>query len=222
MSGTLDIKYANERETKKSLMYRLSRRAFEVTSAIEKYAITQKKYIADLGTADGRMLQIIYEKYPESNCVGIEYDKELVEFGKRNFPDLNIIQGDIQSIEYADNYFDVVVATAVIEHVPEPVKVISESKRILKPGGILILSAPDPFWEYIATKVGHLDDEQHNEVMNLKQLSDLIETGGFEVLEAYKFMLSPVGMPFEFIIERLLRKLKLDSLMANQIVVGRA
>ena len=222
MIGTLDIEYANERETKKSLSYRLWRRTFEVMAAIDKYVVNHKKNIIDLGTADGRMLQQIYEKYPESNCIGIEYDSELVQFAYKNFPRLKILQGDIQIIDYPDNFYDVAIATAVIEHVPEPAKVISEAKRILKPGGILILSAPDPFWEHIATKVGHLDAEKHNEIMNLKQLTNLIETGGFEVLEAYKFMLSPVGMPFEFAIERCLRRFKLDCLMANQLVVGKA
>jgi ubiquinone/menaquinone biosynthesis C-methylase UbiE len=185
MVGTLDSEYANARETRKSLKYRLWRRTFEVMFAINKYAVMQKKNIIDLGTADGRMLQKIYEKYPESSCIGIEYNYELVQLAHKNFPELKILQGDIQMIDYPDNFFDVAIATAVIEHVLDPAKAVSEAKRILKPGGVLILSSPDPFWEYIATKAGLLDNEQHNEVMSLKQLSDLIEKGGFKVLEAY-------------------------------------
>lgn len=222
MRGTLGIEYANQRDTKKSLKYRLWRRTFEVISAINNYVVSGKTTILDLGTADGRMLQKIKNQYPESKCFGIEYNKELAQFAHKNYPGLVILQGDIQFIDYPDNFFDVAIATAVIEHVPEPAKAISEAKRVLKPGGIIILSTPDPFWEHIASKIGLLNPEQHNEVMKLKQLCSLIQSAGFEVIDVYKFMLSPMGMPFEFIIEKWLRKIKLDCLMANQFVVGRS
>lgn len=221
MLGTLDAEYAHERKNNKALKYRLWRRTFEVMAAVEKYKGKQIKNIIDLGTADGRMLQRIHEKYPESNCVGIENCTELVEFAHENSPELNIQKGDIQFVNYPDDSFDIAIATAVIEHVPDPAKAISEAKRILKPGGILILSAPDPFWENIATKIGLLDCGQHHEIMNLKQLADLVGKGGFELLDAYKFMLSPIGLPFEFAIENFLRRLNLDCLMANQFVVGK-
>ncbi|MCK5243608.1 class I SAM-dependent methyltransferase [bacterium] len=220
-TGSLDMGYARERTTKKSLRYRLWRRTHEVLEAIDEFCSNPPRDIIDLGTADGRMLDMVHQKYPDTRCAGVEYNQELVDFGKTNFPGLDISQGDIQSLDYPDNSFDVVIATAVIEHLPNPGKAMREVKRVLRAGGLLVLTAPDPFWEHIATMVGHLKDDQHNEVMNLVQLRDLAKTNGFVVLKSQKFMLSPVGMPFEFGFEKIIRSLRLNFLMANQLLVAR-
>lgn len=218
-TGTLDIEYAKGRDTKKSLRYRLWRRAHEALSAIEQFANSPVKDIIDLGAADGRMLDMVHRKYPQTHCVGIEYNQELVDFGKRKFPGLELIQGDIQSLDFPDDFFDVAIATAVIEHVPDPGKAMREAKRVLRRGGILVLTSPDPFWEHVATLVGHLKDDQHNEVMNLAQLCNLAQENGFVVLKSQKFMLSPVGMPFEIPIENIVRFIGLNFLFANQLMV---
>lgn len=49
---------------------------------------------------------------------------------------------DATAIPVADASFDAILCTEVLEHVPEPVKVIAEFARILKRGGKLILTAP--------------------------------------------------------------------------------
>jgi len=49
---------------------------------------------------------------------------------------------DIAAIPVEDGYFDAVLCSEVIEHVPDPVAVMTEFARILKPGGRLILTAP--------------------------------------------------------------------------------
>ncbi len=49
---------------------------------------------------------------------------------------------DITSIPVPNNSFDVVLCIEVLEHVPEPIPVIEELSRILKPEGQLLLSAP--------------------------------------------------------------------------------
>lgn len=45
-------------------------------------------------------------------------------------------------VPFADNSFDTVVSTEVLEHVPEPLRALREIQRVLKPGGYLVLSAP--------------------------------------------------------------------------------
>ena len=218
---SMDINYAKERDSKRSTKYRLWRRTTEILSALEEFAPKPVKDIIDLGAADGRMLHMIHRKYPQARCVGVEYNQILVDFGKTKFSNLELIQGDILSLDFPDNSFDVAIATAVIEHVPDPGKATREARRVLKRGGIFVLTSPDPFWEYVATMVGHLKEDQHNEVMNLGQLLELALQSGFTILKTQKFMLSPVGMPFEFGVEKLLRSLRLNFMMANQLLVAR-
>lgn len=218
---SMDINYAKERDSKRSTKYRLWRRTTEILSALEEFAPKPVKDIIDLGAADGRMLHMIHRKYPQARCVGVEYNQDLVDFGKTKFSNLELIQGDILSLDFPDDSFDVAIATAVIEHLPDPGKATREARRVLKRGGIFVLTSPDPFWEYLATKVGHLKDGQHNKVMNLSQLSNLIKQNGFVVLKTQKFMLSPVGMPFEFLVEKWIRKFNFNFILANQLIIGR-
>lgn len=49
---------------------------------------------------------------------------------------------DINNIPEPDNSFDVILCSEVFEHVPDPVMVLKEFSRLLKPGGKLILTAP--------------------------------------------------------------------------------
>lgn len=49
---------------------------------------------------------------------------------------------DLAALPVADQRFDLIVMTQVLEHLPEPVSVLSEMRRVLKPGAELWLSAP--------------------------------------------------------------------------------
>lgn len=49
---------------------------------------------------------------------------------------------DATAIPVPDGQFDVVLCTEVLEHVPEPIQVIREMARVLKPGGKVLLTAP--------------------------------------------------------------------------------
>jgi SAM-dependent methyltransferase len=51
-------------------------------------------------------------------------------------------ESDILRIPVPDGSFDVILCTEVLEHVPEPIRVIGEFSRILRKGGTLYLSAP--------------------------------------------------------------------------------
>ena len=54
--------------------------------------------------------------------------------------------GRAEAMPFADASFDTVLCTQVIEHVTEPKAVVAECARVLRPGGAVIISAPQ-YWE---------------------------------------------------------------------------
>jgi SAM-dependent methyltransferase len=56
------------------------------------------------------------------------------------------VVGDIQTLPLLNESFDTVFCSQVLEHVPEPWKALAEMRRVLKPGGCLILTVPHMSW----------------------------------------------------------------------------
>src|SRR5271163_4475396 len=55
------------------------------------------------------------------------------------------VVGDARIMPFSDASMDVVMITQVLEHIPDPIEVIGEIRRVLKPGGTLLLSVPSIF-----------------------------------------------------------------------------
>lgn len=217
--GVLHYDYYVGRERSIALKYRLFRRTNEVLKGIKKTKGLKIDSLLDIGTADARMLGMLNDKLRIQNSVGLDFSEDLLRTNlKKN---LNLIQADADKLPFKNNSFDVIVATAVIEHVSNPEKMLSECRRVLKKEGIIIITTPDPFFENIATKIGHLKDYQHQKTFSLNDLKQLVENEGLIVIEAEKFMMSPIGFPFEDIIESLIKMLGLNRLLLNQLVIGK-
>lgn len=56
------------------------------------------------------------------------------------------VVGSILEMPFPDAHFDIVVSSEVIEHTPNPEQAIKEIFRVLKPGGVMVLSTPNRFW----------------------------------------------------------------------------
>jgi ubiquinone/menaquinone biosynthesis C-methylase UbiE len=208
--------YIFSRESNRALCYRLQRRTKEVVRTIKNHK-SEFKLLLDIGTAEGKMLEYLAKEFPQARLLGLEKERGYIE---EKEPNLAILQGKGEELPFKSNYFDVVISTAVIEHLKRPKEMIKEVFRILKNQGIFVLTTPDPFWEKLASSLGHLGKDIHEHTFNLKELQNMLCSCGFKILEAQKFMLSPVGFPFEIKIEEFLKKNKLSLLLANQIVVA--
>jgi hypothetical protein len=78
-----------------------------------------------------------------------------------------------------------------------------------------------PLFEEIASKLGFLKEDDHQETFNLPKLTSLVASKSFEILESEKFMMSPVGFPAELKIERVMKKVGLSAMLLNQLVAAR-
>nr|MBI4156734.1 class I SAM-dependent methyltransferase [Candidatus Woesearchaeota archaeon] len=93
----------------------------------------------DIGCAAGYFLNLA-RKYGYQ-VHGVEISKFASEFARKKFK-LDVFNGELENAKFKDNFFDIVVAANVLEHVEDPNKFLLEIKRILKPNGILVIDIP--------------------------------------------------------------------------------
>ena len=79
------------------------------------------------------------------SVTGVELDEAVVEAARREFarPNLSFHAGDARDVPLPDASLDVVVSFETLEHLREQDRFLAELKRVLRPGGLLVISTPD-------------------------------------------------------------------------------
>ncbi len=78
-----------------------------------------------------------------AKVTGIDIGKKLIARCRKEIPGGRFIVASADKLPFANNSFDIVLCTEVIEHVNKPLKTISEIKRVVKPGGVIVLTTPN-------------------------------------------------------------------------------
>lgn len=98
------------------------------------------EHILEVGVGTGKNFPF----YPEgARITGIDFSPKMLELAKRKQQRKSIAVDlalmDVQSLDYADNSFDTVIASFVFCSVPKPRKGLKELYRVCKPGGQVLL-----------------------------------------------------------------------------------
>jgi tRNA (uracil-5-)-methyltransferase TRM9 len=124
--------------------------------AWQKY-FTDGQKVLDVGCGNGRMTQLLADKKIE--YVGCDISSKLINIAKAkcqqyNFKTVDFQVADIRQLPWSDDTFDVLLAVAVLHHLPHPDnrwRGLQEMYRVLKPGGMLLMNNWY-FWNAYANK----------------------------------------------------------------------
>jgi ubiquinone/menaquinone biosynthesis C-methylase UbiE len=163
--GASDISYHDGRLTKRQLIYRLRRRSDEVSSALRRYGGDSLGVVVDVGTADGLMFDVLRERLCQFTFVGIDVSRELLLANSQSY--VSKVLGDALNLPVASESADAVIGTAIIEHVLDPVRMMEECARVLRPEGLMVLTTPDPFMERMASRFSIHKESGHHRTLTL-------------------------------------------------------
>ena len=95
----------------------------------------------DVGCAIGVFTNLLHNKGYEA--LGIDANKRLLAFAKNRYPHCEFKQMNALHLELPPSSFDFVLALELIEHLDNPYKLLENIHRVLKEGGVIILSTPN-------------------------------------------------------------------------------
>ncbi len=110
-------------------------------AAIKHLGLGPNQTVLEVGIGTGLNLPLYA---PECRLTGIDLSQEMLDKAVERvqhlaMPNVTLKVMDATSMDFADNEFDKGLATYTISAVPDPVSVLREMRRVVKPGGTIVL-----------------------------------------------------------------------------------
>lgn len=114
-----------------------------------------------------------------ARVIGLDYDELAVAHVRACYPRVDVRHGNLAALPLPNTSVDVVVNFQVIEHLWDQPQFVAECARVLRPGGVLLMSTPNriTFSPGRDTPVNPF----HTRELNAQELTELLVDGGFAV-----------------------------------------
>lgn len=122
------------------------------SATIARLSLPLSGRVLDVGCGTGALLQELARKFPQVTLVGVDPVAEMLAVARgRVPPSTELREGWAEELPFEDNDFDVVVSCNMFHYVRQPVSVLMEMSRVLRPGGELLIT--DWCDDYLACRV---------------------------------------------------------------------
>ena len=106
------------------------------------------KIIVDLGCGSGYGTGLLLKEFKPSRIIAFDIMPEQIELAKKRNLDVDFKIGDATAIDMPDSSCDAVFDFGILHHISVWRKALSESVRVLVPGGIMFIEEPHKTFEW--------------------------------------------------------------------------
>lgn len=109
--------------------------------ALDAVPVSPGMRVVDIGCGTGVLLDRLLEREPTARCVGVDLTPEMLAVAARRLgARAALVQGTGTQLPLADESCDVALSTSAMHYLPDPARLIAEARRVLAPGGTLVIS----------------------------------------------------------------------------------
>ena len=113
-------------------------------------AFPADSHVLEAGCGVGAQSSILSSKCPGTRFTAVDISEDsLIQAKCLDLPNFTFTKGDIFALPFENEFFDHVFVCFVLEHLNAPVRALTELRRVLRPGGTLVLIEGDHgscFW----------------------------------------------------------------------------
>ena len=103
--------------------------------------VSDVRRAADIGCGPGNSTEVLRDRYPDAEIVGIDSSPDMIEAARKRLPDIAFEVADL--VGWGGSNFDVILANAVIQWIPDHERLLPALIARLGPGGALAVQTPD-------------------------------------------------------------------------------
>lgn len=160
-------------------------RVDRVLEICARYGVPTKSLI-EVGAGFGTFCSEVKSRGLFERVVAVEPTPDLAETCRSR--GLDVIESAVEQIDLGEEaLFDIAANFEVIEHLFDPGSFIAHMRRLLRPGGLLVIACPNGkgFDVEVLGPLSNTVDHEHINYFNPASLSALMERHGFETLESF-------------------------------------
>jgi len=106
---------------------------------LKALALTRDTALLDVGCGSGLFCEIAASQ--GASAMGLDASSAMLDLARRRTPRASFFEGEMEELPFVEKTFDVVTALNSLQHVTSPLGALMEARRVLKPGGKLVIAA---------------------------------------------------------------------------------
>ncbi len=127
---------------------RLMRQAeFAEHTVYKNVDLTEVQNLLEVGCGVGAQTSILLRRFPKIKITGIDLNEEQLAAANVTLEQLPMAKGrytiqkmDAQNMDFSAHSFDGAFLCWILEHVPDPLQILNEVRRVLRPGGVIYIT----------------------------------------------------------------------------------
>jgi ubiquinone/menaquinone biosynthesis C-methylase UbiE len=163
--------------------------------------------VLDVGCGTGQLAARVARAFPATDVVGCDFSRGMLRRARARRRRGAFVQGDAGRLPFGDGCFDAVVSTEAFHWFPAPDAALREFRRVLAPGGRLLLVFVNPPLELLSTlsRVGSRLLGEPLRWPTPARLRRQVERAGFRVDEQRRVFRLPLPLAFPAVLTRATR-----------------